>query len=203
MILCIAKITKSERNHNLSARYIAEIDVTNFIPKNTIFAFVITDKSKTVAFTGHRSFKMAGGGLFLNSWDDIAVRLDSALRGVIAEGYTDFLCGMAEGFDLMAGEAVVRLRDEFPNLRLVAVLPFPEQSRGFDSQTKARYDALMAASDEIVTVRPTYTIDCFHARNDFLVDNGSVLICYYNGSLGGTRYTVRRALQHQRRIINM
>ncbi len=161
------------------------------------------EKSKSVSFTGHRSFKMAGGGLFLQSWDDIAVRLDEVLRRLIADGYTDFLCGMAEGFDLVAGEAVAALRVEFPQLRLVAVLPFPGQSRGFDAGIKARYDALMAAADETVTVRPDYTVDCFHARNDFLVDNSSVLVCYYNGSLGGTRYTVRRALQKQLRIINM
>jgi uncharacterized phage-like protein YoqJ len=156
-----------------------------------------------VSFSGHRSFKMEGGGLFMRSWDDIAARLDDVLRRLVAEGYTDFLCGMAEGFDLVAGEAVVALRGEFPWLRLVAVLPFPEQSRGFGAGLKARYDALMAAADETVSVRPCYTVDCFHARNDFLVDNGSVLVCYYNGSLGGTRYTVRRALQKQVRIINM
>ncbi len=161
------------------------------------------DRSKTVSFSGHRSFKMDNGGLFLQSWDDIAIRLDDILRGLIAEGYTDFMCGMAEGFDLMAGEAVVALRNEFPQLRLVAVLPFPEQSKGFDTATKARYEALMAAADETVIVRPCYTMDCFHARNDFLVDNGSVLVCYYNGSLGGTRYTVRRALQRQVRILNI
>lgn len=163
----------------------------------------MSEKDKSVSFTGHRSFKMDGGGLFLQSWDDIAVRLDDVLRGLVAEGYTDFLCGMAEGFDLVAGEAVVELRKEFPHLHLTAVLPFPEQSRGFDASVKARYDALLAAADEITTLRPHYTVECFHARNDFLVDHCSVLVCYYNGSLGGTRYTVRRALQKQLRIINM
>jgi uncharacterized phage-like protein YoqJ len=147
---------------------------------------------------------MDGGGLFLKSWDDIAERLDSVLRGLIAEGYTDFLCGMAEGFDMLAGEAVVRLRKEFPQMRLVAVIPFPEQSKAFDTPLKARYDALLAAADDIVTIRPQYTVECFHARNDFLVGNASVLVCYFNGSPGGTRYTVRRALQNGTvRVVNM
>lgn len=161
------------------------------------------DRSKTVSFSGHRSFKMEGGGLFLSSWDEIAGRLNDVLRGLIAEGYTDFLCGMAEGFDLIAGEAVAALQGEFPGLRLVAVLPFPEQSRGFDADVKARYDALLAVCDDVVTVRPRYSVDCFHARNDYLVDNCSALVCYYNGSLGGTRYTVRRALQKHLKIKNI
>ncbi len=164
---------------------------------------MISDKSITASFSGHRSFKMAAPGLFARTPDEIRSRLDKILRTLIEEGYTDFMCGMAEGFDIMAGEAVAGLRRRFPWIRLIAVLPFPDQSRGFDADVKIRYDALLELADETVVVRPHYTTDCFYARNDYLVDNSSVLVCYYNGSQGGTRYTVRRALDRMMRVENI
>ncbi len=168
-----------------------------------------SEKSKTVAFSGHRSFKMnaCGGSLF----DDpgrhdaaaIPQRLRETVRKLAAEGYTDFLCGMAEGFDLMAGEAVVDARDEFPGLRLTAVVPFPGQAAGLDGGVRETYDRVLAAADHKIVVCPEYGADCFHRRNDLLADRSSVLVCCYNGAKGGTRYTVKRALVNGSKIINL
>ncbi len=160
----------------------------------------MAERSKTVSFSGHRSFK--AGGLFARPDADVGEWLAGVLREYARQGYTDFLCGMAEGFDLLAGEAVVALRREFPHIRLVAVLPFPEQGRGFAAEVKERYHAVLNAADSVVAVSPRYAVDCFHLRNNYLVDNSSVLVCYYNGAEGGTRYTVRRALRNNLEIRN-
>lgn len=160
------------------------------------------DKQKTAAFSGHRSFK-TGGGLFAQSPEQMRLRLLEILRALAKEGYTHFLCGMAEGFDIMAGEAVVALQKEGAPLELVAVVPFPEQARGFSPELKARYDTLLAVAREVIIIKQHYSVDCFHARNDFLVANSSVLVCYYNGSGGGTQYTVRRAITAKSRILQL
>ncbi|MCL2561201.1 MAG: DUF1273 domain-containing protein [Rikenellaceae bacterium] len=163
------------------------------------------EKSRTAAFSGHRTFKM-GRTLFgaAGACDgDMAVRLCETLTALAEEGYTDFLCGMAEGFDLLAAEAVVAVRRDYPAVRLTAVVPFPEQARAFGVQTRERYEDLLAAADSVEVISPRYTADCFHRRNDWLVAHASVLICYYNGSRGGTQYTVRRALAGGLRIINL
>lgn len=141
-------------------------------------------------------------GLFEGGWERVGERLDRVLRGLIDEGYEHFLCGMAEGFDMLAGERVVALRREYPRIKLTAVIPYPEQPRAFDPPTRARYDALLAAADETVTIRSHYTPDCFRARNDFLIAGSSVLVCYYNGTRGGTHYTVRRAWENKIKIVN-
>lgn len=165
------------------------------------------DRSHTVAFSGHRSFKSGRGSLFSPAGGDdpetISERLGSTIRKLVEEGFTHFLCGMAEGFDLLAGEAVVSLRKEYPHLRLVAVIPFPGQASGFDADTRERYDQLLAAADESLIICPSYTSDCFLRRNDWLVDNASVLLCRFNGSKGGTAYTVRRAISTGLKIINL
>lgn len=167
------------------------------------------EKSKTVAFSGHRSFKMnAGGGSLFDECgqyepEATALRLRETVRGLAVDGYTDFLCGMAEGFDLMAGEAVVEVRREFPSVRLTAVVPFPGQAVRFGGEAREIYDRVLAAADHTIVVCPEYSKDCFHRRNDLLVNLSSVLICYYNGSCGGTQYTVKRALQTGTKVINL
>lgn len=166
------------------------------------------DKNKTVAFSGHRSFKMANtqGNLFgSDETTDAALsgRIDVEIRKLIARGYDTFLCGMAEGFDLLAGERVAALGEEFPDIRLIAVVPHPGQADRFDAQSRARYDALAARAYATVTLCSHYRADCYHRRNDYLVDNSTALVCYYNGSKGGTEYTVKRAMRMGVTVINV
>lgn len=174
-----------------------------------IFACVRDDISNRVSFSGHRSFKAlcAPADLFAaersQAPEAVAARLREVLLALVDEGYGEFLCGMAEGFDMMAGEAVAALRRDCPGVRLVAVVPFPGQAHGFDHELRRRYDDLLAAADQIVTVCQRYSHECFHMRNDYLVDNSSALVCYYNGSPGGTEYTVRRALRNGLKVINL
>ena len=168
-----------------------------------------TVKRTTVAFSGHRSFKMTdpGGDLFAardgQTESDIYARLRETISNLAEEGFTDFLCGMAEGFDLLAGEAVLELRGKYADLRLIAVIPFPRQAVGFKPETRESYYEVLGNAWEIFTVCPQYSTDCFHRRNDYLIDNSSVLVCFYNGTRGGTQYTVKRALKNGLRIINI
>ena len=73
-------------------------------------------KNITVAFTGHRYYARQSDA-----------QLMSTLRQLYAQGYSRFLCGMAWGFDLAAGEAVLELKAEHPEVELIAVVPH----RGF------------------------------------------------------------------------
>lgn len=167
------------------------------------------DKTTAVAFSGHRTFKMSGAprGLFDgaggHSPEAIAERLRQTVRMLAGEGYRSFLCGMAEGFDMMAAEAVLELRGEFPGMELVAVQPFPGQASGFGQELQERYRRVLDSAAQVVTVCPHYSADCFHRRNDLLVDHSSVLVCYYNGTKGGTAYTVKRALRAGLRVMNL
>lgn len=166
-------------------------------------------KAISVAFSGHRTFKSmpTDTDLFADpnehNSEAISRRLRQTITTLYDEGYRHFLCGMAEGFDLLAAEAVKELRDDLPGLRLTAVIPFPGQATGFDHQTRERYDDMLAGCDNAVTICNSYAKDCFHRRNDYMIDNSSVLVCYFNGSKGGTEYTVKRALKAGSRIINL
>lgn len=148
----------------------------------------------TAAFTGHRSYH-----------GQATAELDSAVGGLCERGYRIFLCGMALGFDMAAAESVLRIRTLRPGdrIRLVAVVPFPGQAARYPAAERRRYERILAAADAVVDIAPQYVRHCYALRNDFLTDNASVIVAWYDGSQGGTHYTVRRARRLHREVVNL
>ena len=145
-----------------------------------------------VAFTGHRTY---------------CGEASDALRRTIGElyerGFRTFLSGMAVGFDLAAAEAVLLLREQKPEVRLVAAVPFPGQERHFSASDRERFQRVLAAANETVILSPTYHRGVYAVRNDFLVDNARIVVAWYDGMPGGTHYTVRRALRRGLEVIDL
>lgn len=153
---------------------------------------IICDPQITACFTGHRSYDGSG---------DEALCM--AIRTLYAEGYRIFLSGMAVGFDLAAAEMVLSLRTELPDLQLVAVLPFKGMDSKFSELDKRRFASILAAADKTITLATDYSVMAYTLRNNFLVDNATATIAYFDGSKGGTAYTVRRAVKRLHRYINL
>lgn len=152
-----------------------------------------TTKRLSVAFTGHRTY--AGEG---------RRQLDDVLRMLYSDGYRRFLTGMAWGFDLVAARAVIDLRRQHDDVRLVAVEPYAGFRGLFSGADADEYDAVLAACDERVTVCANRSVMCYRRRNDFLVDNAAVVVAWYDGGReGGTAYTVRRARRCGVPVINL
>ena len=120
-----------------------------------------------------------------------------------ALGYRNFLCGMAFGFDIEAAEVVLALRQELAGVRVVAIVPFEGMQRGFSEEWRRRFEHIVAEADEVITLAPKYSVEVYAVRNNFLVDNSSAIIAYFDGSKGGTAYTVRRAVKGLLRIVNL
>lgn len=147
----------------------------------------------TVSFTGHRSY---------------AHQADESLASVLYElymaGFRLFLSGMARGFDLAAAETVLRLRHDLcPEIRLGCAIPFEGQEQRFPTKEQIRYRNIRAQADEEVVLCPGYQRDCYRLRNNLLVERAAVLVAWYDGSEGGTHYTIHRAARLGRRICNL
>ena len=130
-------------------------------------------------------------------------RLEEAVQQAANEGYTDFYCGGAWGFDILAGEAVLRARQLHEGLRLYCILPHEGQARGWDADWLRRYERMLHACTGTKVLSREWTRSCYHERNRYMVDRCSRLICYFDGQPGGTAYTVRYALQKGVRLINL
>lgn len=145
------------------------------------------------AFSGHRE---------ILSIDTDKLRL--AIRQLYSEGYRIFMSGMAEGFDLLAAEVVLELKEELEDIRLRCVIPFEGHIAKVGAKNRARYQAVCAAADEVVTLADAYHERAYFIRNDYLVDNAEALICYYSGKRrSGTGYTVMRAIKKCLKIVNI
>ena len=145
-----------------------------------------------VAFSGHRSYD--------GSADD---RLRSVVADLYAEGVRIFRVGMAEGFDLAAGEVVLSLMELYDDIVLEAYVPWPLFSARFDRESKLKYDAVIAKAQIIRYAGFAFQNTIFHQRNDMLVDGAGYLVAWWNGSRSGTGYTVGRARRGRAKIINL
>jgi uncharacterized phage-like protein YoqJ len=119
-------------------------------------------------------------------------------------GYRYFLCGMAMGFDLLAAEAAISLKSKFKELKLIAVIPHPDQTRLWDEKDKELYNKVLKKANRRILLSDSYSRDSLLKRNDYLLVNSSLLIAFYNGNKrGGTYYTYRRALRKVMDVINL
>ena len=121
----------------------------------------------------------------------------------IEQGYRYFGCGGALGFDTLAAQTVLRLREIYPEIRLILVLPCRDQTRGWKQADVAEYDRIMKVADKVTYTSEQYYSGCMHKRNRHLVDNSSLCICYLTEQSGGTAYTVNYARSQGLKIINV
>lgn len=128
--------------------------------------------------------------------------LSSLVEQSIADGYTDFYCGMARGIDTLSAQIVLEKATVFPNVRLHAALPCPDQHKNWHDKDKLVFEKLLSACATKTVVSPFYTDTCMLTRNRFMVDSSQRLIAVWNGFFrGGTAYTVRYARARQREIL--
>lgn len=160
------------------------------------------DRAHCVAFTGHREHKaiMQDCDLFTTGLTT-SEQLVRELSNLIDEGYCTFLGGMAEGFDLLAAEVVLQLIEVNRGVKFIAVIPFRSQSNNFSPENKRRYLEMLERCDSSIILSEQYFAGCYSVRNDFLVENSSVLVTNFNGTKGGTAYTVKQAVKRKHRII--
>ena len=134
---------------------------------------------------------------------EVALRLEKPLRTLIQQGFVYFGAGGALGFDTLAAQTVLALKKEFPDIRLILVLPCLAQTNGWPPDDVVVYNNIKQQADKVVYTSKEYDRQCMFKRNRHLVDNSHVCICYLTKSTGGTAYTVRYALDQGLRIINV
>ena len=157
---------------------------------------MINIKIKTVCFTGHRT-------LPAEELSKISKCLEDTLTTLIEQGYCYFSAGGALGFDTLAAQVVLRLREHYPQIRLILVLPCHNQTRGWPQDSVNIYEDIKRCADKVIYTAENYFRGCMQKRNRHLVDSSSVCICYLTKSTGGTAYTVNYARRMGLRVINI
>ncbi len=132
-------------------------------------------------------------------------RLEEAIKELYQKGIIYYGVGGAVGFDALAAETVLHLREqeEYAKMKLILVLPCRNQTRGWNAADVEKYEDIKRGADEVIYVSQEYTRGCMHKRNRHLVDNSSICVCYQTQARGGTAYTVHYAEEHKLDVINV
>lgn len=155
------------------------------------------EKNETAAFSGHRIIPA-------EKVDETRAKVRREIMALYAKGVHVFLNGMALGFDMLAAEEVIALRKEFPYIKLIAVVPFRNQSIKWGTEEKSRWWNILLQADENIFLSEYYFDRCFLKRNDYMVERAGRLVCYFNGRpYGGTAYTYRMAKKKNMLISNL
>lgn len=133
----------------------------------------------------------------------IEARLEEIIRRLINENISCFLAGGALGFDTIAALTVLRLKAEYPRIKLFLVLPCRTQTQGWSEKDIAVYEDIKGRCDRYVYTSDEYTKNCMLKRNRCLVYYSGICICYMIKEVGGTAYTVSYAQKKGLRIINI
>ena len=161
-------------------------------------------KQISCCFTGHRPGKLPWR---YNEADPRCLglkrRIADAVEAAYQEGYRHFLCGMALGCDLYFCECVLALRNAYPDISIEAAIPCPTQADGWPPEQRTRYQNLVDACDYETLVSARYTSSCMQRRDRYMVDHASFLIAAFDGTPGGTRYTIEYAMSRGVSILDL
>ena len=154
-------------------------------------------RDRTCFFTGHRTIPKYESKNLIN-------RVDRAIDTLASGGYEYFVCGGAVGFDTLAACRIVVAKRRHPDIGLILALPCRDQTlkwrRTYDISL---YQRLKGYAADIIYASDVYSSDCMHERNRMMADMSSVCVAYYNGSPGGTAYTVKYAREIGVRVLNV
>ena len=153
-------------------------------------------KNQTAFFTSHREIP------FFQK-RRLKAKVKSAITDAIRNGYRYLGAGGALGFDMLAAQTVLELKADYPDIKLILVLPCLNQTRGWAQEDVKEYERIKAAADKVTYISKEYYNGCMHKRNRHLVDNSSLCICYLTKQSGGTAYTVSYAESHDLKIVNV
>ena len=152
-------------------------------------------KNSTCCFTGHRHLSVSN--------EILSARLEKQIIDLIEQGIIYYGAGGALGFDTIAALTVIKLRNQYPNIKLILVLPCKDQTKGWNDNDISVYNYILSQANKVVYTSESYYPGCMHKRNRHLVDNSSHCICYMEKDSGGTAYTVSYARDSSLTVYNL
>ena len=149
---------------------------------------------KNCSFSGHRKIPAY-------EKEALQKQLEIVVRKLIDKGVRNFYTGGALGFDTMAAECILKLKNEYSSIKLTVLVPCPEQPDNWGRGDREHYYDILVKSDKIIYVSDNYSPECMKKRNDALVKNADCLVCFLRNRESGTAYTVKKAAENSLKII--
>ena len=120
---------------------------------------------------------------------------------LIEKGYENFIAGGALGFDTLAERCVLKLKEKYPDIKLILALPCKDQYKKWNKKDIEIYKEILSLADEKIYVSENYTPECMKKRNRYMVDSSGVIVAYVTKTTGGAVWTVKYAVDEGKRVI--
>ena len=148
--------------------------------------------NKVCCFTGHRPQSLPWR---FNEQDERCIKMKNKLNKkiikAIKNGYTTFISGMALGFDMICAEIILQLKKEYPDIKLIGAIPCKTQDKLWNEKDKQRYKNILSKLDGVRCIYDDYIgPKCMLERNQYMINNSSLVIALFNGKNGGTKNTL-------------
>ncbi len=160
-------------------------------------------------FTGYRPHRFAFSPDGLRP-EQVQAALGAQIRRLYDEGYRTFISGMSAGVDLWAAAEVLRLRQAYPDVELIAAVPFEGQESHWPIPLQREYRRILDAAQQVevlftAAAAEENAAECYKKRNRWMVDRADTVlaVCEIDvaDSRTGTAATVRYARRLQKRIL--
>ena len=160
------------------------------------------DASRTCCFTGHRPDKLPWG---YDERDPRCLALKHSMtreiEGLYLRGFRHFISGMAQGCDLWFAEAALALREQYPDLSVEGAVPFPAQADRWRPDQRRRWRDILARCNLETAVQQHYDRFCMFRRDRYMVDRSAAVLAVFDGTPGGTQYTLNYAMDKKLEIL--
>jgi uncharacterized phage-like protein YoqJ len=135
---------------------------------------------KACCVTGHRRIPF-------EKLDYVRQELEREVSEALADGYTLFITGFAEGTDMLFARIVQEHRASHPKIFLEAAIPYRGRVRKLTSGGKL----LLGECDGVNITSESYHPECYFRRNRYMVRSSNRVIAVYDGrESGGTFFTI-------------
>lgn len=150
---------------------------------------------KICCFTGHRRLNKI-------QLPEIKNNLTKEIMNLISRDVIYFGTGGALGFDTLAAQTVINLREKYKQIKLILIIPCKGQENKWNYKDQEVYENIKNNADKIVYLSEKYEDGCMLKRNRHMIDNSRFVIAAWDGrKMGGTYYTLNYARKLKKQII--
>lgn len=119
-------------------------------------------KSQTCCFTGHRDIAPY-------TPDTVFEQTKAIVTLLVSKGFKYFGTGGALGFDTLAAQAVLSVKETHPEVKLILVLPCENQTKFWKQQDIDVYNDIKLRADKVKVLAPHYYNGCMQKGTDTLL----------------------------------
>lgn len=104
-------------------------------------------------------------------------KLKEKIESLIKDYYViHFISGVSRGFEQLAAENIIELKNVYPKITLEAVLPYENFPVDWSKEERDKYYFIMEKIDKETLLQYHYTKDCIRKKNVYIINKSNFII---------------------------